>query len=153
MQRLLLLMMIFGSACGRCINPPLIDPTPPDAAFLIRYRDLGGTERSRTVSAGASDATIEASKAHPITVEYWGTDLEGVKKAELVYDMWYFSGIQRIQPLLTAIETESECAVATLLDYHLFDPEGTAWHYEFRTRATNAKSIVSISGKLKVEAK
>jgi hypothetical protein len=147
------LMPILTGGCSQCLRgTPLTDATAPDAGLMIRYRDAGGADRSRGMSVGDPDVAITASKNHPFTVEYWGTDLEGLRSAELVYDKWRYSGLQRISPLLLAIDMKSSCPVAALLETRTFASDGLAWRYTFSARATNWRDATAQSGKINVQA-
>lgn len=146
------LLPMASAGCSHCLRTtPPTDATAPDAGLIIRYRDPGGADRSRGLSVGDADVTITANKNHSFAVEYWGTDLEGLRSAELMYDLPRSTGVPEVSPLLLAINKKSSCPVAGLVGAHTFDPEGAELRYVFWARATNWNGAVAQSGKINVK--
>jgi hypothetical protein len=142
--------MIFAAAC-KCLSVPTADTTPPAAGVIVEYREPGGPRVSKTVGVGSPDVSVTAAKNDVVTVMYNGSDNEGVRKADLVYDMYYYSGNSLIQPLLAAVGVSASCPKALVLGSKNFEPDNHPWHFQFSSRATNWLGQTATSGKITVK--
>jgi hypothetical protein len=142
-----LLLLCIGC---KCLPVPTSDATPPLASIIVEYRVPGGQRVSRTLTQADGDVTVNASKNDNVTVVFSGSDAQGVRHVELVYDMYYYSGTTLVQPLLAPIDINVNCPKETLLNSHKFESDGHNYHYMFSSRATNWLGAATQSGKLTV---
>ena len=136
-----------------CRWPAQADDTPPIAELKIEWSQPDGGERSRTFDENDSDITIEADRNEPITVMYLAVDFNGVKSAELGYDMSRKSGLTIIRPMLLTLKESSNCPPIGVFDTHVFEAHVVTWTYEFETIATNWAGAVTKSAKVTVKTK
>lgn len=142
-------LLLLGASCP-CLPTPTSDATPPTAGVIVEYREPGGARVSKTLGVGDPDITVQASKGDNVTVVYSGGDEQGVRRADLVYDMKYYENNTVVQPLLAAISTQLDCPKGTVLNSHKFEPDGHPWQFKFSSRATNWVGATAQSGRVTV---
>jgi hypothetical protein len=116
----------------------------------VEYREPGGPRVSRTLTQADADVSINASKDDNVTVLFSGSDEQGVRQVELVYDMTFYSGNSISQPTLLPIKVDANCPKQSLFNTHKFEPSSSNYNYEFRSRATNWLNLATQTGKVTV---
>ena len=149
-MRLAYVLPIVLAGC-KCLPVPTSDVTPPTASVMVEYRQPGGQRVTRTMAVGTADATVLADKNDVVAVVYSGSDNQGLRSVELVYDAEYRSGNTVVQPLLRQLKLTAGCPRELLLDSENFGPDQSPWRYEFSGRAENWLGMTSTSGKVIVQ--
>lgn len=135
----------------QCLPAPVSDASLPAAGVLVEYREPGGQRVTRSLGAGDADSTVIADKDDTVTVVYSGSDDQGIRSAELIYDMWYSTGTSIVRPLLAQRKTTVGCPRKLVLDSENFGPDVHRWTYEFATRSENWVGGTAQSGKVTVK--
>ena len=137
MRAATILFTLLLSSC-KCLPVPTSDVTPPTAGLIIEYRPAsGGARTSVTVSNTDSDVTIDARRNEVIAVIYSGGDQEGTRRVDLEYDMWYYTGTTKVQPLLAAVNVVAGCPKNPLIGSRNFEASTSPWTFTFVSSATN----------------
>lgn len=148
-MRTISLLFVFLAGC-QCLPVPTADTTPPSAGVIVEYREPGGQRVTRTAVVGDQDIMVTADRKDVVSVLYSGSDNEGMRTVELVYDMSYRTGTTITQPLLVEIKVKSNCPRKLLTDLHNFGPDEHPWTYVFSARSVNWLGLTTQSGKVTV---
>ena len=150
-MRLLPLPLFLALAMCKCLPIPATDTTPPTAGLIVEYRPVGGGPRTTvTVSNTDSEVTVQALKNDKVAIIYSGGDPQGIRRVDLRYDMSYSRNGVLVQPLLNAINVQSDCPRDPLVGAKNFGPSNEPWNYTFASEATNWLGATMRSATVKV---